>query len=314
MDTKWLEDFVCLAETRSFSRAAQQRHVTQSAFSRRIQALESWLGVELVDRTCYPPSLTSAGERFEVQARDILGHLDGARSVLRSHAHDQATQMTLVAPHTLALNFLPDWLAGLYSAFPNISCRVSALNVHDAAQRLIENGCDFLFVYQHEALPLEIDLGEFESMPLAEERLLPFVADPAQGRAWWDAARARRQPLPFLAYASGAYLGRMTEHLLQQARIDLPMFRVYETDMSESLKTMALAGHGLAFLPASAVVKEVAEGRLHPLADSVPQAQAWQAGMTVRVYRSRIASQPQVRRPWLDALWQYMCRATEGLG
>ncbi|WP_163468518.1 LysR family transcriptional regulator, partial [Klebsiella michiganensis] len=42
VETKWLEDFVSLAETRSFSRSAQLRHVTQPAFSRRIQALEAW--------------------------------------------------------------------------------------------------------------------------------------------------------------------------------------------------------------------------------------------------------------------------------
>lgn len=51
METKWLEDFVSLAETRSFSRSAQLRHVTQPAFSRRIQALEAWAGADLVDRS-----------------------------------------------------------------------------------------------------------------------------------------------------------------------------------------------------------------------------------------------------------------------
>ena len=50
METKWLEDFVSLAETRSFSRSAQLRHVTQPAFSRRIQSLEAWAGADLVDR------------------------------------------------------------------------------------------------------------------------------------------------------------------------------------------------------------------------------------------------------------------------
>jgi len=51
MDTKWLEDFISLAETGSFSRSAEMRHVTQPAFSRRIQSLESWLGTDLIDRT-----------------------------------------------------------------------------------------------------------------------------------------------------------------------------------------------------------------------------------------------------------------------
>ena len=58
METKWLEDFVSLAETRSFSRSAQLRHVTQPAFSRRIQALEAWAGTDLVDRSSYPTRLT----------------------------------------------------------------------------------------------------------------------------------------------------------------------------------------------------------------------------------------------------------------
>ena len=60
MDTKWLEDFVSLAETRSFSRSAQLRHVTQPAFSRRIQALEAWAGTDLVDRSSYPTRFASS--------------------------------------------------------------------------------------------------------------------------------------------------------------------------------------------------------------------------------------------------------------
>ena len=64
MESKWLEDFISLAETRSFSRSAEARHVTQPAFSRRIRSLETWLGADLVDRTTYPTQLTPAGEVF----------------------------------------------------------------------------------------------------------------------------------------------------------------------------------------------------------------------------------------------------------
>jgi DNA-binding transcriptional LysR family regulator len=71
METKWLEDFVSLAETRSFSRSAQLRHVTQPAFSRRIQSLEAWAGVDLVDRSSYPTTLTPAGETLYAQALEL---------------------------------------------------------------------------------------------------------------------------------------------------------------------------------------------------------------------------------------------------
>lgn len=62
MEFKWLDDFMSLRDLGNFSAAAQARHVTQSAFSRRIQALEVWVGVILFDRTSYPIELTEHGK------------------------------------------------------------------------------------------------------------------------------------------------------------------------------------------------------------------------------------------------------------
>jgi len=92
MDTKWLEDFISLAETRSFSRSAQFRHVTQPAFSRRIQSLEAWAGVELVDRSSYPTQLTPAGTTFYRHAVEILQSLHISRAQLRSSEAAPADQ------------------------------------------------------------------------------------------------------------------------------------------------------------------------------------------------------------------------------
>ncbi|HEY0885198.1 MAG TPA: LysR family transcriptional regulator, partial [Ramlibacter sp.] len=86
METKWLEDFVSLAETRSFSRSAQLRHVTQPAFSRRIQALEAWAGTDLVDRSSYPTRLTPAGETLYAQSMEMLQALQSTRAMLRGHS------------------------------------------------------------------------------------------------------------------------------------------------------------------------------------------------------------------------------------
>ena len=66
MEIKWLEDFVSLANTRSFSRSAVERRVTQSAFSRRIQQLEQWLGVPLVEAV----GVNNELERAHVVVRD----------------------------------------------------------------------------------------------------------------------------------------------------------------------------------------------------------------------------------------------------
>ncbi len=84
METKRLEDFVSLAETRSFSRSAQLRHVTQPAFSRRIQALEGWAGTDLVDRSSYPTRLTPAGQTLYAPGhRDAAGPAEHAGHAAR---------------------------------------------------------------------------------------------------------------------------------------------------------------------------------------------------------------------------------------
>ena len=64
MQLKWLEDFIALAQERSFTRAAEIRHVTHPAFGRRIQALEAWAGTALVERSGGPVKLPPAGQAF----------------------------------------------------------------------------------------------------------------------------------------------------------------------------------------------------------------------------------------------------------
>ena len=80
MDTRWLQDFVTLAEVRNFTRAAELRAVSQAAFSRRIQALEQWLGAKLIDRASFPTRMTKAGERFRVVAIALIDQIDDAKT------------------------------------------------------------------------------------------------------------------------------------------------------------------------------------------------------------------------------------------
>ena len=81
MDLKWLEDFISLAETHSFSRSAVAP-CHPAGVSRRIRSLESWLGVDLIDCTAYPTWLTPAGELFHGQALEIIAQLNHARALL----------------------------------------------------------------------------------------------------------------------------------------------------------------------------------------------------------------------------------------
>src|SRR5690242_20211898 len=75
MNLIWLEDFLALAATGNFSRAAEDRHSSQPAFSRRIRALEEWVGADLCDRTSQPAKLTPAGETLRDMAEDLLARV-----------------------------------------------------------------------------------------------------------------------------------------------------------------------------------------------------------------------------------------------
>ena len=177
METKWLEDFVSLAETHSFSRSAQLRHVTQPAFSRRIQALEAWAGVDLVDRSSYPTRLTPAGETFHAQALEILEALNATRNMMRGFQAAGQDTIEFAVPHTLAFTFFPHWLMELRQHFKGAGAfktRLTALNVHDAVLRFTEGACDLLIAYHHDALPLQLAGDRYEMLSLGTETLAPY--------------------------------------------------------------------------------------------------------------------------------------------
>jgi LysR family transcriptional regulator, hypochlorite-specific transcription factor HypT len=283
METKWLEDFVSLAETRSFSRSAQLRHVTQPAFSRRIQALEAWAGTDLVDRSSYPTRLTSAGKTLYDQSIEILQSLQNTRAMLRAHTSAGKDMVEFAVPHTLAFTFFPGWVSGLHQKFGPFKSRLIALNVHDAVMRLVEGGCDLLMAYHHPSHPFQLDASRYEMVSLGQEVLAPYCKPGSDGLPLYPLPGRPGYPLPYLGYAPGAYLGRITELILKESNTAIHLARVYETDMAEGLKAMAVEGHGVAFLPRSAVQKDVKAGRL---VSAIPDgSDQWQLSMDVRAYR-----------------------------
>ena len=305
METKWLEDFVSLAETRSFSRSAQLRHVTQPAFSRRIQALEAWAGIDLVDRSAYPTRLTPAGETLLAQALEVLDALQATRNMMRSHQAAGQDMIEFAVPHTLAFTFFPHWLMGLGSdlrqRFGPVKTRLTALNVHDAVMRLTEGGCDLLIAYHHASQPLQLSADRYEMLHLSTETLAAYAKAGPDGQPLFRLPGRAGGRVPFLSYASGAYMARMVDVILKQAGEPLHLEPIYETDMAEGLKAMALEGHGLAFLPHSSVRKELKARRLVAAGGSP----ALELTMEVRIYRER----PEVARhvkPAVQALWDYL--------
>lgn len=309
METKWLEDFISLAETRSFSRSAELRHVTQPAFSRRIQSLEAWLGADLIDRTSYPTRLTPAGEVFYEQAMEMLGQINSARALLRGKRPTAHTTVDFAVPHTLSLTYIPKWMTELESGFGLLHSRLIALNVHDAVMTMVDGGCDLLLCYHHPRQPVQLDTSRYDMLTLGREALRAYAKCDKAGNPKFLLPGSAKSPLPFLSYTSNAYLGRMVELILSDAKRALHLDKRYETDMAEGLKMMALEGHGVVFLPESAVTREL---RQRQLARADGGQSEWEVEMEIRLYRERPTSQ-RPGKPIVTRLWDYLVQKNEAM-
>lgn len=292
MEIKWLEDFVSLANTRSFSKSAIERHVTQSAFSRRIQQLEQWLGVPLVDRSTYPTTLTAEGRRFRETAEEVLRLLYVERSQLRSGRAQGQGAITLSTLHTLSINFFPGWLKAVEDGFGPINARLITDNFHDSIRAFVEGDCDFLLTYEHPRIPVLLDPERFPSLELGADRMIPVSAPLPDGRPRHQLPGSKDRPVPFLAYAPETFLGKLVGVLVAEQGDGLNLAHIYENPMAEALKVMAITGRGVAWLPESSVQAELAAGTLVTLAPAAT------VDMRVRIYRSMEKVRPTVERLW----------------
>ena len=294
MEIKWLEDFISLANTLSFSRSAQERHVTQSAFSRRIKQLETWVGVPLVDRATFPAHLTRAGQDFLHVAQEAVSSLYRVRNDVRASQGIKANTLSFAASHTLSITFFPSWLQRIEPRFGTLSTRLSADNsVEGFVNSLIEGESDFLLIYAHPAVPLMIDQARFAYKTLGRENIIPVSAPDAEGLPLHRIDEAG-PPVRYLAYGPGAFFGHALTSLFRQRPLD--RITVYENTMSEGLKAMVLAGWGLAWIPESILVDDLAAGRVVKAGDP-----SWELSVDIRLYRYLANERPIVRRFW-DAL------------
>lgn len=309
METKWLEDFLSVAETLNFSRSARLRNVTQPAFCRRIRSLEHWAGADLFDRTAFPVRLTPAGRVFLVHARDMLKQTYQMRSLLRAQAIDKPAVIRFAMLHTLSIAWFPRWLAEIEHAVGRLPSRIEACNTHDAILQLVEGNCDLLMCYLHQDQVLELDGQRYDSLVVGSERIRPYASAGTDGVPRYRLPGSAQQPLPMLSYSSNTVLGRIVGKTLEDDPCQAYLVQHFEGDLAYSLKMMALHGHGVAWLPESAVTREVAAGLLAPALDDDALARdGWSTVVEVRLYRDRDRACALVDRLWNHLTAQHQQR------
>jgi DNA-binding transcriptional LysR family regulator len=281
MNLSWLEDFLALAASGNFSRAAEERHMTQPAFSRRIRALEEWLGVDLFDRGTQPARLTAAGEWLRPQAEELLARVAALPPQARAQAEASATTLRLAATHALSFTFVPRWLQSLQAHTAGGPIRL----VSDALQRcealLAQRQVQFVIAHAPAGGRGELDAAGVPSVVVGSDLLLPVHAPRAPAQA-------------LLGFSDESGLGRIVRQALGPELAASGLQVVFTASLASVLKTMALEGRGLAWLPESLVREELASNALQ-----VAGPAHWRLPVEIRLYRD-----PQALAAHAEAFWR----------
>ncbi|WP_090044423.1 LysR family transcriptional regulator [Limnohabitans sp. 2KL-27] len=284
MELKWLDDYLALIETGSFSAAAEKRHVSQPAFSRRIQHLEEWLGVELIDRTHKPLRFTPLATQHESSFRGLVNQVYEFRSTLKSDANS-SPGLVISAQHSLAAAHLPAFLQKLRTLHPEQRFRIRSENRDEGVALLLRGQADILLVYESNTSVTGIPAQLATPCALGDD-VLVLVASPKLCMSK-DFSRPDH-PLPLLCFPPESFFGQTVRtHVLPELMQSRLVAVQYVSEFSLGLREMALIHQGAAWLPRSLIAQDLKRKTLQELPTigrEVP--------LTIMAYFANHGSQP----------------------
>ncbi len=283
MNLSWVDDFNALAATGNFSRAAEERHMTQPAFSRRIRALEEWLGAELFDRSSQPARVTEVGEWFRVAAQDLQAQVAGLPGEARAVAEANSSTLRFASTHALSFTFLPHWLRAL-EAHATMGPIQLVSDVQQKCEGLLaQSEVHFMLAHAHSGVRGKLDEANFPSLLVGRDQLVPVSAPDEQGQPLHSLEGGNASTnIHLLGYSQVSGLGRILRTLKGPAIERLHHQYTLTAHLASVLRTMALDGRGMAWLPRLLVGDDLERGRLIVAASS-----AWHVDLDIRLYRNR---------------------------
>lgn len=268
MRLEWLEDILAVAETGSLSEAAQQRHLSQSAFSRRIQSIEEQLGVALFDRSHKPVTLrpTTADQREQIS--HLAHELRRLVNELQLGERRSSNRLVLASQHALTTSFTPPLVRRMQGLAPDGYIRLRSVNFDDCFHLLLSRRADIAMVYRSPLAPEPVDMTGLEVLELGSDRLIPVIGGAHLG----DLNRHFvRGDLPIILYPNDVFLGRVLDRAIlpELGRVSryLPLA---ETALTLAAQELALEGVGVAWVPGSLTQHRIARGELIDLSHILP--------------------------------------------
>jgi len=268
MKLDWLEDILAVAETGSFSEAAERRHLTQSAFSRRIMQIEDYVGVQLFDRRSKPVRLRETTESQREKIGVLASQLRQLVLDLRRGANPSANRIVIASQHALTAALAPSVIEDAQAREPDTFIKVRSANLDECLALLLSRQVDIALLYRKPGTEHPVRPDFVETVTIGSDRLVPFVG---AAQADWAKERIARKELPYIAYPAEVFLGEVMEKaILSKLRKECQVLAKAETALTIAVLEMAVAGFAIAWVPLSLARARIADGTLVDLSDHLP--------------------------------------------
>lgn len=240
MDTRQLRTLLAIADFGSFSRAAEAVHLTVSAVSQQIQALEQEVGAALFDRSSRPPRLTTAGQHMVEAARELTRAADNVIDVISGRR--MTGTLSLGSVRSSALSLLPRAIVALNGAHPELRVRLRVSMTEALLQDVLTGRLDAAMVAENVNFPPALRWRPFLREPLF------LVAPPGAPVLTAEQYLTRYSYIRFRANVPLAHLID-----LELARLNLPLNEVAEIDTISAITACVVNGLGVSVLPQVAI-------------------------------------------------------------
>lgn len=269
MRLEWLEDLVAIIEAGSFNEAAARRFITQPAFSRRIRAIEQYVGVELFDRDRKPAALKPTTSVHQEDIKRLVAQTKELIYELRRQSRESHNRIVIASQHAITATLAPRIVQALSDEM-DISVRLRSANRDECMALLMTKQADLLITYQSSAEAAGDPEEYVERTILGTEQFIPVgTPDVAVSLERWREGG----DLPIVAYPGEAFLGRLfNEEVLPQISRRDHVHRKVETALTLAALELAANGVGIAWVPESVARGPIGHGRLRNLAGSLPSA------------------------------------------
>lgn len=246
MDTQLLQAFAAVAESGSFSAAAEQLHLTQPAVSKRIALLEQQLDCRLFDRIGRQIALTEAGRALLPHAQSVLQELRTARRHIQDLRGGVTGLLSMGISHHMGLHRLPPLLQQFTQQYPQVRLDIDFLDSEEAYERVLLGAVEIgvITLAPEEKPSLQQTALWRDDLVVTVARRHPLAA---QKRVTAQALSGYRAILPGL----NTYTGRIIKGLFEEQR--LPLDVSMSTNYLETIKVMVSIGLGWSVLPQTLV-------------------------------------------------------------